>query len=190
MAGVKADFSAAPLAGAAPLEVTFSDASLFAEPITSYAWDFGDSIGTSAVQNPVYTYTSEGIYTVTLTVASASDSDTLIRTDYINVTDVIFADGFETNDFSRWSYVYDGGGDLTVTTGDAAMFDDYGLQAVIDDTTPMYVRDDTPNSETHYRARFYLDDNVIVNGYIKPAGVGAVPRTHRLYDLHVLTRIM
>jgi hypothetical protein len=33
------------------------------------------------------------------------------------------------------------------------------LQAVINDTTTMYVQDNTPASEAHYRARFYFDPN-------------------------------
>jgi PKD repeat protein len=47
-----------------------------------YAWDFGDGIGTSALQNPSYTYTVAGNYTVTLDVtdscspAATTDTDT------------------------------------------------------------------------------------------------------------------
>ena len=34
----------------------------------TYSWDFGDGVGTSSVQNPVYTYTQSGSYTATITV--------------------------------------------------------------------------------------------------------------------------
>lgn len=34
-----------------------------------------------------------------------------------------------------------------------------GMQAVVDDNTPIYVQDDTPNSETQDRTRFYLNPN-------------------------------
>jgi hypothetical protein len=33
------------------------------------------------------------------------------------------------------------------------------MQVVIDDNNVLYVADDTPNAESHYRARFYLDPN-------------------------------
>jgi hypothetical protein len=35
------------------------------------------------------------------------------------------------------------------------------MQAVIDDTTSIFVTDDTPNAEPRYRARFYFDPNSI-----------------------------
>ncbi|MGQ9626021.1 MAG: PKD domain-containing protein, partial [Anaerolineae bacterium] len=38
----------------------------------AWLWDFGDGLGTSNVQNPVYTYTVAGAYTVALTVTNAS----------------------------------------------------------------------------------------------------------------------
>ncbi len=41
--------------------------------ITGWAWNFGDGIGISTVQNPsTYTYASSGIYNITLTVTSDS----------------------------------------------------------------------------------------------------------------------
>ena len=47
------------------LEVTFTDESSDSDgSIASWSWDFGDGIGTSELQNPSYTYTAAGIYTV------------------------------------------------------------------------------------------------------------------------------
>ena len=34
----------------------------------SFDWDFGDSLGTSTLENPTYTYSETGGYTVTLTI--------------------------------------------------------------------------------------------------------------------------
>jgi agmatine deiminase len=77
-----ADFTVTATAGTAPFDAHFSDSSL-ALP-TAWEWTFGDG-GTSNDQNPVHTYAADGVYSVTLTAASASGSDTLVRTDYITV---------------------------------------------------------------------------------------------------------
>ncbi len=47
------------------------------------------------------------------------------------------------------------------------------MQAVIDDTTAIYVTDDSPNNETRYRARFYLDPNsATISGGVVPIFFG------------------
>ncbi|MEJ1222371.1 PKD domain-containing protein [Sediminicola sp. 1XM1-17] len=53
-----------------PLQIDFSSAGSGDSDgnIVSYAWDFGDGIGTSTEENPSYTYASSGTYNVTLTV--------------------------------------------------------------------------------------------------------------------------
>ncbi|MDD3932731.1 MAG: DUF2341 domain-containing protein [Methanoculleus sp.] len=75
-------FTATPAAGLAPLTVQFTDTS--AGNPTSWAWTFGDS-GTSSTQNPQHTYTTPGLYTVTLNATNEYGSDDEIRTDYITV---------------------------------------------------------------------------------------------------------
>jgi PKD repeat protein len=52
---------------------TFTNTTVGAEPI-SYAWDFGDGLGSSAEAHPVYTYTQVGSYTVWLTATNAEGS--------------------------------------------------------------------------------------------------------------------
>jgi PKD repeat protein len=47
-----------------PLQITFTYTG-WPGPAT-YSWDFGDNIGTSTMQNPVYTYSSPGVYNVRL----------------------------------------------------------------------------------------------------------------------------
>ncbi len=52
---------------------------------TSYLWDFGDG-STDTIPNPSHTYASAGNYTITLMTsgsAQCSNSDTLVRTNYI-----------------------------------------------------------------------------------------------------------
>jgi len=60
----KADFSASPTSGNAPLKVAFTDEGTGSP--TSWKWDFGDGTN-STEKNPVHTYNSSGQYTVTLT---------------------------------------------------------------------------------------------------------------------------
>jgi PKD repeat protein len=79
-----AAFSADTTRGAAPLTVTFTDAST--NTPTTWAWDFGDSDTTNAtVQHPVHTYAATGTYTVSLTAANAAGSNTGTQTGYIIV---------------------------------------------------------------------------------------------------------
>jgi len=78
-------FSGSPTSGPAPLTVQFTDQSTPGNsPITSWSWSFGDG-GSSAAQSPSHTYTAAGSYTVSLTVQSASGSDTEAKSGYITV---------------------------------------------------------------------------------------------------------
>ena len=56
--------------------VTFTDESTDADEndVLTWSWDFGDG-ESSTEQNPVYTYATNGIYTVTLTVSDGTDTD-------------------------------------------------------------------------------------------------------------------
>ncbi|MCM1988014.1 PKD domain-containing protein [Methanococcoides seepicolus] len=80
-----ADFEADLTSGTAPLTVQFTDLSTDAE---SWSWDFdNDGVEDSTEQNPVYTYTVPGTYTVNLTVSNPAGSDTKTAVDYIVVGD-------------------------------------------------------------------------------------------------------
>jgi len=72
----------------------------------------------------------------------------------------LFADGFESGDLSAWSSAATDEGKLSVTEA-AVLHGTYGMAIFIDDTTLKYVQDDTPDSETRYRCRFYIDPNTI-----------------------------
>ena len=69
-----------------------------------------------------------------------------------NKTDDLFADQFESGDFSTWDVAATDNGDLTVTS-QAAIVGSYGMQAVLDDNNSLHVTDWSPWDETHYRAR-------------------------------------
>jgi len=69
-----------------PFTVNFSNTSLNA---TNYSWDFGDGTPISNIHEPTHTYTSIGIYTVTLIAngtASCAASDTMTITNCITTT--------------------------------------------------------------------------------------------------------
>jgi YVTN family beta-propeller protein len=84
--GPVANFSASPVTGKAPLTVSFTDQSTGAPD--SWKWAFGD--GNSSIEkNPVYTYNKKGLYSVTLTASNENGSDSLTRTGYIAVSDVL-----------------------------------------------------------------------------------------------------
>lgn len=102
----------------------------------------------TATQTPTHTVTPTPTITLTPTPTATPGGD------------LIFADGFESGDFSAWSSSSTDDGDLSVTSG-AALVGSYGMSAVIDDNNAIYVTDDSPNGETHYRARFYFDPNSI-----------------------------
>jgi len=106
---IKADFSAEPRTGDAPLTVRFTDLST-GNP-TRWEWDFGDGNIIPAsedgelfsdeedvacdggrcppqnkVQNPRHTYRVPGTYAVTLTASNKYSSDTVTKTQYVTVT--------------------------------------------------------------------------------------------------------
>lgn len=79
--GPVAGFYADPVSGSPPLTVSFTDAST-GNP-KRWLWDFGDG-ATSTEQNPMHTYTLEGVYSVTLTVDNASGESRSVRKDLIS----------------------------------------------------------------------------------------------------------
>jgi len=83
-----AAFSGTPASGFAPLLVQFTDGSAIGtQPITSWAWSFGDG-GTSTSQNPGHSYASPGSYTVSLRVANSVGPDSTTKTNYITAIQV------------------------------------------------------------------------------------------------------
>jgi hypothetical protein len=147
--------------------------------IDTYLWDFGDG-GSSTEANPTHIYAANSEYTVSLTVAGDGDVKTATKMGYIKVTEVIFTDGFESGDLSAWSSSVGGSGDLSVNAA-AKLVGSNGLQLRIDDNSAVYLVENSPVAEAHYRARFYLDPNSIpmVNGNAhtifygyRPNGVG------------------
>jgi PKD repeat protein len=54
----------------------FTDTTLANPPATLWLWQFGDDLGTSTDQNPMYEYGAAGLYSVTLYAMNAEGNDT------------------------------------------------------------------------------------------------------------------
>lgn len=81
-AQLRANFTAIPVSGCAPLVVTFLDQSTGSP--TQWKWDLGN--GTiSFLQNPSVTYFNPGQYTVKLVIQNASGRDSIIKSQYITI---------------------------------------------------------------------------------------------------------
>lgn len=122
---------ATPIAGftfsTTNLAATFTNTSTNA---TSYAWDFGDSTGTSTEANPSYTYTQEGTYSVKLT--ASNNGETSVITKQVTVAEVTADANLITNgtfeDTTGWTIVnqYEAtnlNGSVTIANG-VAKFDE------------------------------------------------------------------
>ncbi len=86
-----ADFSGTPRNLCAGTAVNFTD--LSTGGVTGWRWEFGDG-GTSTEQNPNYSYTDTGLFTVKLTAYNNGCPNTITRTNYIEIRGAIarFAD--------------------------------------------------------------------------------------------------
>ncbi|MFY9982665.1 MAG: PKD domain-containing protein [Methanoregula sp.] len=111
-----------------PLTVSFVDQST--NMPTSWSWDFGDG-STSTDQNPSHLYMQAGTYTVTLTATNAFGSNTVVKSNLIDVGNNIAVDfaadhttvgvgqlvtftDLSTNSPTNWVWEY---GDGTIGSG-------------------------------------------------------------------------
>ena len=123
---VVAGFSGSPRSAVDPsLTVQFADESV--GNITSWEWDF-DNDGTpdSTEQNPSYTYTTRGRFTVKLTVTGPEGSDSKTKTDYVRVCSdnkiYVRTGGSDSNDGLTWANAK-----KTVQAGITAASNDYAV---------------------------------------------------------------
>ena len=94
-----ANFSASASVVLPGQTVTFTDSSTGFP--TSWLWNFGNGI-TSSLQNPSVSFTSPGMYSVSLIVTNAYQQNTLFKTDYITVLVPMVAD-FVANTTFGWT---------------------------------------------------------------------------------------
>ncbi len=78
-----AEFSADLTSGPAPLAVSFTN--LSTGDFDTCTWTFGDGGTSNDCNDPGYTYTAAGVYTVTLTVNGLGGSDSETKVEYITV---------------------------------------------------------------------------------------------------------
>ncbi|CAG1769781.1 hypothetical protein BAC2_00569, partial [uncultured bacterium] len=81
-APVQAAFVSSPVSGIAPVTAVFTNTST--GDFTSSLWDFGDGV-TSTLLSPTHTYTSAGVYTVTLRVTGPGGTNTSAVTNAVTV---------------------------------------------------------------------------------------------------------
>ncbi|MCZ2276719.1 MAG: PKD domain-containing protein, partial [Bacteroidia bacterium] len=79
--GVNISVTVSDTIGCSPFSTSFSGS---AQGALSWLWDFGDG-NTSTLQNPVHTYTSVGVYNVTLTVSMNNCTATILLPEKIYV---------------------------------------------------------------------------------------------------------
>ncbi len=85
---LEADFVAHPLIALPGGTVWFADCSV--GDVMTYTWSFGDGeVGWSP--NPTHSYSSFGVYTVTLMVEDGYRADVVQRGDYIHIVDVVYS---------------------------------------------------------------------------------------------------
>ena len=83
---VEAEFEADVTTVTIGQNIQFTDLSTSGTPLNDWDWDFGDG-NSSTVQNPIHSYATVGLKTVSLTASNGIDTDGETKTNYINVVD-------------------------------------------------------------------------------------------------------
>ena len=176
---VKANFTANPLSGNAPLSVQFTDESTGTD-IMSWAWDFdNDGKIDSVDRNPAHTYTTAGTYSVNLTVRNSGSRDTMVKTGYITVTEapvapvanftadattgivpflVNFTDTSTGTDITSWAWDFNGDGAIDSNVRNPSHTYDHPGRYTVNLTVTNTVGSDTI-SRAHY---------IVANRYVEP----------------------
>ena len=76
------NFASSTLSGCGSLTANFTNTTT---GTPTYSWNFGDGSPLGNTTSPSHTYTSTGVYTVTLIASQGTCGDTLVRTNYITV---------------------------------------------------------------------------------------------------------
>jgi Zn-dependent metalloprotease len=142
----------------------------FGNPIEGRQAFAGDSFGYTASQYNLSSIAGQNIRFAFRLGTDSSFGDAGWAIDDVRVytctvpSDLIFANGFDAGNLTAWSVQNTGGGDLVANAPSALAGTPFGMQGTVNDTTSLYVQDNTPNDEPRYRARFYLDPNTFDPG--------------------------
>ncbi|AGB01856.1 PKD domain-containing protein [Methanoregula formicica] len=168
-----ANFTANVTSGIVPLTVQFTD--LSENNPTSWSWVFGDG-NVSYQQNPQHTFVSVGNYTVSLNATNSAGSNSMTRTEYIQVSSVPFVNYvIEENVFVygsqlRFSGAKVAGPDATVVITESLSTSDLNRGASIAVNT------------------LYIDGDVTLDG--GSAGLGSAVNPGNIYvtgDMNLLS---
>jgi parallel beta-helix repeat protein len=107
-----ASFNSNITSGNAPLGVLFTDTSTGLP--TAWNWNFGDGVN-STEKNPAHTYSTQGNYTVELTVSNSAGRNTVTKTEYISVGTTLLKPVV-----NFWGSKTSGTAPLTITFTDAS----------------------------------------------------------------------
>ena len=138
-----ASFFGSPTSGTAPLTVGFTDTSANSPKL--WSWNFGDG-NTSTAENPSNTYTTAGVYPVSLTATNAAGANTATQTGYITVSAAPVASFYasetsgtapltvqftdtSTNSPTSWSWNF-GDGETSVEQSPSHTYSDPGTYTV------------------------------------------------------------
>ena len=151
-----ANFTANTTNGNSPLTVQFTDTST--NKPTSWLWNFGDGT-TSTDENPTHTYTTPGIYTVTLTATNAAANNTITQNNYITVMDTTMPIVVANNNTGSYNTTLN----ITLTT-----VDPYGA------TTTYYTTDGSDPQTSSTRIEYTEPITITENTTIRYSAINSL----------------
>ncbi len=158
--------------------IVFTDSSLYAA--TSWTWNFqGGTPAVSTVSNPSVTWTTPGVYNVTLTAGNSNGTNTKVKNGYITIAGPIalpLVEGFQgapflpvnwssyniDNDSVYWEKKFGVGGFTVNAAAACAMFDDYDEDATglrDEMRTPRYNFSNVANAKIRFDVAYKQFDN-------------------------------
>ncbi|MEI9933434.1 MAG: PKD domain-containing protein [Ferruginibacter sp.] len=148
-AQVKASFTASSISGCAPLLVQFTDQST-GNP-TKWQWTLGSV--TSYIQNPSRLFFNPGVYTVKLVISNATSTDSLIKTQYINVTASPIVNFFSTDTAGCYPFFASFKDQSSAETGNINKWEwDFGDGFASNTQNPTHIYSDAGNYNVTLRA--------------------------------------
>ncbi len=111
--GPDASFTQSGTTGNIYTEFNFNDVSTPAATITNWYWDFGDTLGTSNVANPSYSYNASGTYPVMLVVTDVNGCADTAYSEIIIFMPPQVPSGFSPNGIAPNNILYVLGGPFT-----------------------------------------------------------------------------